>query len=131
MVMRKITTAVLTIALTAATVAHAQSTGGRGHGGGGRRGAGSGSPPPAPAADAPRPARQVPLNQIEIIGVVQAVDPTAQRVTIAYEAVDPLNWPAGAMPFAVGKNGLLDGVQIGQKVRFKLESQRIVDLKPF
>ena len=125
--MRKITTAILTIALLTATAVHAQSPGGgRGHGG--KRG--SGSPPPA-AADAPRPARQAPLNQIEIIGVIQAIDPTAERVTIAYDAVEPLNWPAGAMPFALGKSGLLTDVQVGQKVRFRLESQRIVDLKPF
>jgi hypothetical protein len=127
MVMRKIATAVLTIALVAATAVHAQSPGGRG-GHGGRRG--SGSPPPA-TADAPRPARPVPLNQIEIIGVVQAIDPAAERVTIAYDAVDQLNWPAGAMPFAVGKSGLLGDVKVGQKVRFKLENQRITDLKPF
>ena len=126
MVMRKITTAVLAIALVAATAVHAQSPGGRGHGG--RRG--SGSPPPADA-DAPRPARQVPLSQIEIIGVIQALDPAAERVTIAYEAVDQLNWPAGAMPFAVGKSGLLGDMKVGQKVRFRLENQRIVDLKPF
>lgn len=128
MAMRKITTAVLTIALAAATAAHAQGPGGRGHGGGGKRG--SGTPPPA-SADAPRPARQVPLNQIEIIGVVQAIDPAAERVTIAYEAVEALNWPAGAMPFAIGKPGLLGDVKVGEKVRFRLESQRIVELKSF
>lgn len=132
MVMRKISTAVLTIALMTATTVHAQGPGGGGHGGhgGGRRGSGSGSPPPA-TADAARPARETPLNQIQIVGVIQAIAPAADRVTIAYDAVEPLNWPAGAMPFAVGKSGLLGDVKVGQKVRFRLENQRIVELKPF
>jgi Cu/Ag efflux protein CusF len=129
--MHKIAAAALTIALVTATAVHAQSQGGGGHGGhGGRRG--SGSPPPATAAaDTPRPAREVPLNQIEIIGVIRAIDPAAERLTIAYDAVEQLNWPAGVMPFAVGKSGLLGDAKVGQKVRFRLESQRIVDLKPF
>ena len=126
--MRKITTTVLATVLVIATAAHAQSSGGRG-GHGGRRGSGSGAPPPA-AADAPGPPRQVPLNQVQIIGVVQSIDAPADRITIAYEPVEALNWPAGAMPFAVGKSGLLDKVQVGQKVRFRLESQHIVDLTP-
>ncbi len=124
MVMRKITAAALMIALATTIPAHAQRQGGRGHGG--KRSSG----PPPSATTTPVP-RQVPLNQIQITGVVQAVDPAAERITIAYEAVEALNWPAGAMPFAMGKPGLLTGVKAGQKVRFRIENQRIVDLQPW
>ena len=123
MVMRKITATALMIALATAIPAHAQRPGGRGHGGK----PSSGPPPSATATPAPR---QAPLNQIQITGVVQAVDPAAERITIAYEAVDALNWPAGVMPFAMGKPGLLTAIKVGQKVRFRIESQRIVDLQP-
>ncbi len=123
MVMRKITATALMIALATTIPAHAQRQGGRGHGG--KRS--SGPPPSAPTTPAPR---QGPLNQIQITGVVQAVDPAAERITIAYEAVEALNWPAGAMPFAMGKPGLLADIKVGQKVRFRIESQHIVDLQP-
>jgi hypothetical protein len=35
------------------------------------------------------------------------------------------------MPFAVAKPELLAGVTTGEKVRFKLDSEQITDLKPF
>lgn len=122
----KIITTALIIALATATAAHAQGPGGRGHGG--KRG--SGSPPPATAATASPSPRQVRLNQIQITGVVQAIDLAAERITIAYEAVEALNWPAGAMPFAMGKSGQLTTIKVGQKVCFRIENQHIVDLKP-
>jgi Cu(I)/Ag(I) efflux system protein CusF len=71
------------------------------------------------------------LNKIEIVGVVRAIDPEAGRVTIGYDPVEALNWPAGTMPFAVSKADVLKGVTIGEKVRFRLESQKIVDLQAF
>ena len=71
-----------------------------------------------------------PENQIVIVGVVTAIDPDAQRITIAYEAVDELNWPRGTMPFAVYKADLLKTVTVGERVRFKLDSQRITELTP-
>ena len=66
-----------------------------------------------------------------IVGVVRALGPEADRVTITYGEVDDLNWPAGTMPFVVSTPKLLDGVTIGEKVRFKLESQHIYELTPF
>ena len=71
------------------------------------------------------------MNQIMIVGVIRALDPATERVTIAYDPVDQLNWPAGVMPFAVAKTGLLSDLKVGQKVRFRLENQRIVELNPF
>ncbi|WP_374571539.1 copper-binding protein [Phenylobacterium sp. J426] len=31
---------------------------------------------------------------------MRAIDATAGRITIAYDAIEPLNWPAGTMAFA-------------------------------
>jgi Cu/Ag efflux protein CusF len=71
------------------------------------------------------------VNQIEIVGVVKAVDLDAKRITIAYEAVDGLNWPAGTMPFAVYQADLLKTVSVGERVRFKLDGQQISELTPY
>ena len=119
--MRKIILPVLAITLVAA-VAHAQPPSG-GPPGGGR---GPGGPPPG----GPPPAAQVATNQIVLTGVVLAVDLAADRVTIAYDACEPLSWPAGAMPFAMAKSGMLGEILVGQKVRFRLDSHRIAAFLP-
>jgi Cu/Ag efflux protein CusF len=114
------------ICLLVATGAHAQGGGGHGRGGGrSPRG-------PAPASGAAPAAKATPRapTQVEIVGVVQAIDRPADRVTIAYQAVEALNWPAGSMPFAVAKSSLLEGVTVGEKVRFSLDSSQISALRP-
>ena len=119
----------ITICLVAASAAEAQSGGGggRGHGGAGRGGhAPGGSASAAPAAPAAKP-----FAEPEIVGVVKMVDLAAGRVTIAYEPVDALNWPAGTQPFGVSKAALLKDLAVGEKVRFKLESQQIAAIRPF
>lgn len=126
----------LLISLLTATSAQAQYGGGGGMGGGGghghKGGKGGGSPSPAgKPADAPPTPPEKPVNQIEIVGVIKAVDPKTERITISYEAVEALNWPAGTMPFVVGKSALLNGATVGEKVRFKLDSQQISELKPY
>jgi Cu/Ag efflux protein CusF len=128
--MLKRTIPVLMICLVAAPVAQAQSPGGGGRGGhgGGRPGGSGGSPPASAPGSAAKPH---PFKEPEIIGVIKAIDPASGRVTIAYEAVEALGWPAGTMPFAVSKTALLNAATVGQKVRFKLEDQQISDLKPF
>jgi Cu/Ag efflux protein CusF len=120
----------LMICLMAAPVAQAQGGGGGGRGGhgGGRPGGSGGSPPGSAPVSTAKPR---PFKEPEIIGVIKAIDPASGRVTIAYEAVEALGWPAGTMPFAVSKSALLDGATVGQKVRFRLEDQQISDLKPF
>lgn len=62
-------------------------------------------------------------------GVVEAVDLESGRVTLAYEPIEAMNWPAGAKAFQVARNKLLDGVQVGDKVGFKMESQQITQLQ--
>lgn len=98
--------------------------------GGGRGGPPGGGPPPGGQGGGPGGAKQVDLEKVVIVGVVQAIDANADRVTIAYEASEPLNWPAGAMPFATAKPGMLGGMQVGQKVRFTLSNHRISAFLP-
>ena len=114
------------ICLVAANAAQAQSSGGRGHGGG------RGGHPPGGSASAPRVAPAAkPFAEPEIIGVVKVIDPDAGRITIAYEPVDALDWPAGTQPFVVSRTSLLKDLTVGEKVRFKLESQQIASIRPF
>ncbi len=63
--------------------------------------------------------------------MIRAIDPQNGRVTIAYDEVDALNWPAGTTPFVVSKPALLQGAQVGEKVRFHIESQEVTDLLPY
>ncbi len=136
--MRKSLAPALAIALMAATVAHAQyggAGGGGGMGGGGHRHGGGGQPPSggggssSPAAGPVR--APVPVSASDIIGVVKAIDPATNRITIAYEPVEARNWPAGTMPFVVDKPELLNAATVGEKVRFRVDSQRIIALNPY
>ena len=133
--MRRLLPLLLLIFLVPAMAANAQygpgSGSGRGHGGQGRSpsGGGSSGPTAAPAAPPVKPPK--PTNQIEIVGVVQSLDPANERVTITYEPVDGLNWPAGTMPFTVYNADLLKTVTVGERVRFKLDAQQITELTPY
>lgn len=87
---------------------------------------------PAPRGRAaPPPPPLVSLSEIVGVGVVEGIDRRAGRVSLAYDAIEGLNWPAGRMPFVLSKTALLDGVAVGDKVWFRLDSQQIVDLRPF
>jgi Cu/Ag efflux protein CusF len=124
--------AIVTLCVIAATAAHAQYGGGGGGGGRGGRGGRTQTPPSNPTSTpTPAPAPAKPVSSIEIVGVIKAIDPNNSRVTIAYEDVEALNWPAGTMPFVVSKAELLKGATVGQKVRFKLDSQQISSLTPY
>jgi Cu/Ag efflux protein CusF len=139
--MSKSLPALILIGLLAATPALAQLGGGGGGGfggggghGGGRGGKGGGGKAPAskPAEGrAPGIEADKPTNQIEIVGVIAAIDPATSRVTIAYEPVDELNWPKGTMPFPVARNELLKDRKVGEKVRFKVEEHEIYEIMPF
>ena len=133
---------ILALLLTA-SVAHAQMGGGGmggggggmggggGHRGAGGRGNGGGSKPSAPAAPAPPKKAPTPVNQLQFTGVVKAIDTNTGRVTIAYEPLEALNWPAGTQPFPVAKSALLTAAAVGQKVRFNLDSGSISAIAPF
>jgi hypothetical protein len=130
--------AALAVCLIAATAAQAQGGGGgggggRGGGGGGRGGGGRSQSRPAPTPatpDAPIPP-PTPVNQVQIVGVIKAIDPQTHNVTIAYEAVDALNWPPGTLPFPVSDPAVLKDATIGEKIRFRLDSHRISSIQPF
>jgi Cu/Ag efflux protein CusF len=128
--MPKLLAPLLMIFLSAGTLAQAQVGPGHGRGGRNRPSPSGGSSPTAAPQSAPTPP-PTPLNQIEIVGVVRAIDPAAKRITIDYEAVEALDWPRGSMPFAVYRAALLDNVTVGEKVRFKLDAQQITELRPF
>ena len=137
----------LMICLMSASAAHAQYGGGGGgmggggmgggagggggsrggHGGGGRGGHQQAPKPADPAA----PTAAKPFSQPQIIGVVKAIDAESGRITIAYEPVEALDWPAGSQPFGVSKSALLKDLTVGEKVRFQLESQQIAAIRPF
>jgi hypothetical protein len=125
---------VLAVCLVAATSAHAQFGGGRG-GPGGRGGGAPGQdiPPPATSSSTPvpPPIPIKPVSSIAFTGVIQAIDPEHDRVTIAYDEVEALSWPAGTMPFVVSKPALLKDATVGEKVRFKLQSQQIFEMEPY
>ncbi len=123
---------VLALCLLAATTAHAQYGGGGGGGHGGRGGRSKQPPTPsAPAQITPQATPEKSPASDQIVGEIKAIDPESNRITIAYEAVDALNWPAGTRPFVVAKTELLKGATVGEKVRFKLESQQISALSPY
>jgi Cu/Ag efflux protein CusF len=105
--------------------------GGGGGGHGGRGGRGHAPPSDPTATPTPAPTAAKPVSGVEIVGVIKAIDPGSNRVTIAYEDVDELHWPAGTMPFVVSKSALLKDASIGEKVRFKLDSQQISTLTPY
>jgi hypothetical protein len=120
-----------------ASAAHAQFGGGQGGGGGGGRGGGGsgsggaagGGSRPASGPQAPRKP-QTPVNQLQFTGVVKAIDAEAGRITIAYEPVEAINWPAGTQPFPVAKTAMLSAVAVGQTVRFNLDGGAISALAP-
>ena len=142
----------LVIALITSAPAFAQTTGtdpgstnpggvgggGFGGGGGGRHGGGGhgNQQPSAPTSGPPAAKTNVitadkPASKIEIVGVIKEIDQTTGRVTIAYEPVDELNWPRGTMPFPVADNTVLTGATVGEKVRFKLDSHEIYEMRPY
>lgn len=124
----------LLVGLTLATPAVAQH-GGRGAGRmpqSGRAPASRGPSRPAPRvrAEPPPPARAlINLSDVMAFGVIEAVDRSTGRVTIAYQPIEALNWPAGSKPFQVSKSKLLEGVEVGDKVGFKMESQQITQMQ--
>jgi Cu/Ag efflux protein CusF len=88
-------------------------------------------PPPASPGTSTAARSRVEKAGTAGVGVVRSIEPQTERITISYEAIAPLNWPAGVMPFGVAKTALLDGITVGMKVRFRIESQQIIELTPF
>ena len=54
-------------------------------------------------------------------GVVKAIDPQAQKITLAHGPIEALNWPAMQMAFKVADPALLKGIKVSDEVRFELQ----------
>lgn len=65
----------------------------------------------------------------EAVGVVKAVDGKSGVVTLAHEPVPALSWPAMTMSFKVASAAVLDGVKVGDRVKFRLQAQRITAIQ--
>ena len=115
----------LILGLAVATAALAQPGGPKGGPKGGPGGGPGGSRPPA----APHAASLREL--LPIVGVVKAIDAQTQRITIAYEPVESLGWPAGSQPFPVSKSAMLTVVTVGEKIRFAVQGGEIAALAKF
>lgn len=128
--MRKLILSLLALGLVAGAAQAQTPGGGRGGQGGGHRG-----PPPGAGDSGPpdqgRARAQDRADQVQIVGVIKAIGPGPDRVTIAYDPVEALNWPAGTMPFVVARTELLKGASVGEKVSFRLDSQQISALEPY
>lgn len=55
-------------------------------------------------------------------GTIKAIDPEQQQITLAHGPVEALGWPAMTMPFKVSERSLLEGVEVGEEIRFELGS---------
>jgi len=137
---------IVAIALLTSASAYAQTTGvdpsgagagSGGFGGGGRHGGGRGNAQPSGPSSGPVAAKtnvitaDKPASKIEIVGVIKEIDRASGRITIAYDPVDELNWPRGVMPFPVAEDSVLTGATVGEKVRFKLDSHEIYEMRPY
>lgn len=52
------------------------------------------------------------------VGVITAIDKTANTVTIKHDAIPAVDWPAMTMAFKATPPALLDGLKVGEKVKF-------------
>lgn len=53
-------------------------------------------------------------------GIVKAINPGKQQVTLSHGPIEALGWPAMTMPFKVTDAKLLEGIRVGDGVRFEL-----------
>ena len=56
------------------------------------------------------------------VGTIKAIDAKAQTVKLAHGPIAELKWPGMTMAFKVADAKLLEGLAVGQKVAFTLES---------
>ncbi|MBY0563696.1 MAG: copper-binding protein [Hyphomonadaceae bacterium] len=83
--------------------------------------------PAPPAVDQSVPAAEAPnaaTAAIEGVGVVTAVDPAAGTISLDHEAITAINWPAMTMQFRADDPSILQGLAVGDRVRFELKSAR-------
>ena len=64
-----------------------------------------------------------PAGEAEGVGVVKALDAKQGTITLQHQAIESIHWPAMTMTFKVSKPELLEGVKVGEQVRFGLRTQ--------
>lgn len=57
------------------------------------------------------------------VGVVKALDIQQGTITLQHQAIASIHWPAMTMAFKVAKPEVLQGVKVGEQVRFGLRTQ--------
>lgn len=61
-------------------------------------------------------------HTVQGTGVVEAIDTVKATVTIKHQAIPSLKWPAMTMAFKASPVSLLDGIKVGDKVDFTLQT---------
>jgi Cu/Ag efflux protein CusF len=89
----------------------------------GLAGCGAGTPG-TPQTDAPAgAAAPAATESTRGVGVIEAVDVSAGRVTNSHQPIESLGWPAMTMSFKVANPDLLKQVAVGEKVEFALDGK--------
>jgi Cu(I)/Ag(I) efflux system protein CusF len=57
------------------------------------------------------------------IGVITALDPKANKLTIKHGPIPAVGWPAMSMTFTATPPSLLKGLRIGQKIAFDVKTK--------
>jgi Cu(I)/Ag(I) efflux system periplasmic protein CusF len=79
--------------------------------------------PPQPVAEAPSaPEQAAPSVPVRSRGVVHAVTPEYNAITIQHEAIPEYDMPAMVMEFTVDNPSQLEGLAAGDSVTFELRS---------
>jgi len=56
-------------------------------------------------------------------GEVRKIDLAGQKITLRHGPIDSIGMPPMTMVFGVGDAALLEGISVGDKVRFQVEQQ--------
>lgn len=67
-----------------------------------------------------KPAMQRSPRQAEGVGVVEAIDLPQGTVTLKHQPIESIHWPAMTMTFKIANQAVLQGVKVGEHVRFGL-----------
>ena len=55
------------------------------------------------------------------VGVITAIDKAAGTLTIKHDAIPAVDWPAMTMAFKATPPALLDGLKVGEKIKFDVK----------
>ncbi|WP_227370708.1 copper-binding protein [Halomonas sp. M20] len=53
-------------------------------------------------------------------GTVKAIDTAAQQITLSHGPIEALGWPGMTMPFNVAESASMEGLSLGDEVRFEV-----------